>query len=123
MIFSIQICPDDHIAPLDLSTALLPMPLLLWGHNYKCVDYARCPHFQLSILTGSTVAHWLSILVVVNRVCSLLPIASSCGHSEVVKLLIASGADTSLKDIDNNDPVSVANDDITRLAFNQNNDQ
>jgi len=49
----------------------------------------------------------------------LLPLASSCGHSEVVKLLIASGADTSLKDIDNNDPISVANDDVTRLAFHQ----
>ena len=44
-------------------------------------------------------------------------IASSCGHSEVVKLLLHNGADTSLKDIDNNDPISVANDDVTRSAF------
>ena len=47
-------------------------------------------------------------------------LASSCGHSEVVKLLIANSADTSLKDIDNNDAISVANDDVTRLAFHQN---
>ena len=46
-------------------------------------------------------------------------LASSCGHSEVVKLLLTNGADTSLKDIDNNDPISVANDDTTRLAFHQ----
>ena len=48
-----------------------------------------------------------------------ITLASSCGHSDIVKLLIANSADTTLKDIDDNDALSVASDDITRLAFSQ----
>ena len=57
------------------------------------------------------------MMLLVDIILLSVTTASSCGHSEVVKLLLTNGADTSLKDIDNNDPISVANDDITRSAF------
>lgn len=66
-----------------------------------------------------TCVHAWSLYMLLLRVIVLILIASSCGHSDIVKLLIANNADTALKDIDDNDALSVANDDITRLAFNQ----
>jgi len=61
------------------------------------------------------------VCVCVYHVFFIVPIslASSCGHSDIVKLLIANRADTTLKDIDDNDALSVASDDITRHAFSQ----